>query len=113
MGVIRFGERAHAIDADDRVIAHLQAVVIAKLRRGESFPFTWAYSPGAGSGSVTAWLYPGMQLSFTTRSKVKLNRDWLTALMQTANSVDGLQIVAEPATGQDAPEGEASVRKAH
>ena len=29
------------VDFEDRLLAHLQAVIMAKVRRGESFPFTW------------------------------------------------------------------------
>ena len=35
---------------DDRVLAHLQVVIWAKLRRGESFSFTWTDSQRGGMG---------------------------------------------------------------
>ena len=85
-------------DFDDRVLAHIQVVVGAKLRRGESFYFTWRDDPQAGDGRSTIWLHPGIPIAykyFGSRSPT-LNREWIEALMATANSSGGLRIVAEP-----------------
>ncbi|MFO7691036.1 MAG: ATP-dependent DNA ligase [Cryobacterium sp.] len=85
-------------DFDDRILAHIQVVVGAKLRRGESFYFTWRDDPQAGDGRSTIWLHPSIPISFKyfgSRSP-SLNREWVEALMATANSSRGLQLVAEP-----------------
>jgi hypothetical protein len=98
-------------DFDDRVLAHIQVVIGAKLRRGESFYFTWRDDPQAGDGRSTIWLHPGIPLAykyFGSRSPT-LNRDWIEALMVTANSSGGLQIVPEPrspASQSSSPKGE-------
>ncbi|WP_104083087.1 ATP-dependent DNA ligase [Cryobacterium sp. Y11] len=87
-----------AADFDDRVLAHIQVVIGAKLRRGESFYFTWRDDPQAGDGHSTIWLHPSIPLAykyFGSRSPT-LNREWIEALMATANSATGLQIVQEP-----------------
>ncbi|TFD13867.1 ATP-dependent DNA ligase [Cryobacterium sp. TMT1-2-2] len=88
-------------DFDDRVLAHIQVVIGAKLRRGESFYFSWRDDPQAGDGRSTIWLHPGIPIAykyFGSRSPT-LNRDWIEVLMATANSSAGLQIVPEPRSG--------------
>jgi hypothetical protein len=85
-------------DFDDRVLAHIQVVIGAKLRRGEAFYFTWRDDPQGGDGRSTIWMHPSIPLAykyFGGRSP-SLNRDWIEALMLTANSSGGLQIVPEP-----------------
>ena len=84
-------------DFDDRVLAHIQVVIGAKLRRGESFYFTWRDEPQAGDGRITIWLHPGIPIVykyFGSRAPT-LNREWIEALMATANSSGGLYIVPE------------------
>jgi len=85
-------------DFDDRVLAHIQVVIGAKLRRGESFYFSWRDEPQSGEGRSTVWLNPGIPLAFKYFGgrAPSLNRTWIEALMVTANSSGGLQIVPEP-----------------
>ncbi|TFD26415.1 MULTISPECIES: ATP-dependent DNA ligase [Cryobacterium] len=87
------------VDFDDRVLAHIQLVVGAKLRRGESFYFSWRDDPPVGGGRSTVWMHPGISLAYKYfGSKVPvLNRDWVEALSLSANSATGLQLMAEPA----------------
>ncbi|TFD61504.1 ATP-dependent DNA ligase [Cryobacterium suzukii] len=91
------------VDFDDRVLAHIQLVIGAKLRRGESFYFSWRDDPFVGGGRSTVWVHPGISLAFKYfGSKAPtLNRDWVEALSLSANSASGLQIVTEP--GQRTP----------
>ncbi|MDJ0338409.1 ATP-dependent DNA ligase [Cryobacterium sp. PH31-O1] len=87
-----------AVDFDDRVLAHIQIVIGAKLRRGESFYFSWRDDPLAGGGRSTVWVHPGISLSFKffgSKTPI-LNRDWVDALSLSANSATGLQVVVEP-----------------
>ena len=87
-----------AADFDDRVLAHIQVVIGAKLRRGESFYFSWRDEPQSGEGRSTIWLHPAVPLAFKYFGgrAPSLNRSWIEALMVTANSSGGLQIVPEP-----------------
>ncbi len=97
MGKLTYNSTLTA-DFNDRVLAHIQIVIGAKLRRGESFYFSWRDDPKAGDGRSTIWLHPGIAISykyFGSRAPT-LNRDWIEALMATANSSGGLQIIAEP-----------------
>ena len=85
-------------DFDDRVLAHLQVVIGAKLRREESFYFSWRDDALTGGGRSTIWLHPGISLVYKYfGSKVPtLSRDWIEALSISANSSTGLQIITEP-----------------
>ncbi|MGV9195348.1 ATP-dependent DNA ligase [Microbacterium sp. MC2] len=87
------------IDLEDRVLSHLQVVISNKLRRGESFVFTWRDDPSIGDGRTSVWLNPSVALSFkySGSRQPTLNRAWVEALAVTANSPGGLYIVPEPA----------------
>jgi hypothetical protein len=84
---------------DDRVLAHLQVVMWAKLRRGEQFSFTWADAQRNGHGRTSIWVSPTISLSFDYYgSKVpSINPAWVEALSKSANSPSGLHVVPEPA----------------
>lgn len=96
------------VDFDDRALAHLQLVIGAKLRRGESFFMSWKDDPAIGDGRSMLWLFPNVPLyfKFSGGRAPAVNRAWVDALMLTANSPQGLQIVPEP-DGADAPNGAA------
>jgi len=97
MGKLTYDSTLSA-DFDDRLLAHLQVVIGAKLRRGESFYFSWRDDPLAGGGRSTIWLQPGISLTFKYfGSRIPaLNREWLEALSLSSNSSTGLQVVLEP-----------------
>jgi len=86
------------VDFDDRTLAHLQLVIGNKLRRGESFHFTWRDDKSIGEGRTSIWVHPYATIVYKyygSRPMV-LNRAWSEALMFTANSPNGLHIVPEP-----------------
>ncbi len=101
MGTLIYGPGGHEYEIEDRALAHLQLVMLAKLRRGESFPFTWWAERNSGQGRVTMWVFPAQQLQFvyTGGSTPEINRAWVEDLMVAANSGGGLRIVPEPAAG--------------
>jgi hypothetical protein len=86
-------------DFDDRVLAHLQVVISNKLRRGESFLFTWRDDASLGEGRTSVWLNPNVAMSFKYYGsrQPSLNRSWVEALAITANAPTGLYVVPEPA----------------
>ena len=97
MGLLTYDSKLTAA-FDDRVLAHLQAVIWSKLRRGESFSFTWAESLADGSGRKSIWLSQSIPLTFEyfgSRAPA-LNPNWVQALTKSANSTGGLQLVPEP-----------------
>jgi hypothetical protein len=87
------------VEFEDRALAHLQIVIASKLRRGESFNFSWVKNPAEGSGRTTIWMHPAIPLvyDFLGSRTPAINREWLNALMETANSPGGLRVVPEPA----------------
>lgn len=93
------------VDFEDRVLAHLQVVISNKLRRGESFVFTWRDDASLGDGRTSVWLNANLAMSFKyfgSRAPA-LNRTWIEALAITANSPTGLYVVPEPADVGAAP----------
>ena len=86
------------VDFDDRVLAHLQIVIGAKLRRNESFYFSWRDESAVGDGRSTVWLHPSISLVYKYHGgrAPSINRSWIEELMSTANSSAGLRIVSEP-----------------
>jgi hypothetical protein len=98
LGKFIYGTPTIAVEFDDRVLAHLKAVIIAKLRRGESFTFSWEYSTDSGSGHSSIWLHPAIPLQFEFRGSrdPSLNRLWLEELVRLSNTPAGLRIVPEP-----------------
>jgi hypothetical protein len=98
MGTLLYGNPGIVIAFDDRALMHLQIVISTKLRRRESFIFTWTDSPIEGSGRSAIWLDPTSTLYyryFGSRAP-SINREWIEALMLSANSAGGLVFVAEP-----------------
>jgi len=86
------------VDFDDRTLAHLQLVIGNKLRRGESFHFTWRDDKSIGEGRTSIWVHPHASLVYKYYGSrpLTINRAWGEALMFTANSPTGLHIVPEP-----------------
>lgn len=97
MGILTYNS-TRAIELEDRVLAHLRSVIFTKLRRGESFSFSWARTPAEGSGRNSVWVGPDTPLSFEffDRQEVQLNAAWLAQLTRSANSPGGLVVLEEP-----------------
>ena len=104
VGKILYGESGTEIVFDDRDLAHLQLVIGAKLRRHESFFFTWRDDPSAGDGRNSIWIDSSIPLYFKyDGSKApSINREWLEVLTLSANSAQGMQFMSEPSAATDA-----------
>ena len=91
-------EGAVRAEFDDRTLTHLQVVIGNKLRRSEPFFFTWYGDVSTGGGRTTVWVHSAANIVFGYYGKRQagINRTWLEALMRTANSPSGLQVVPEP-----------------
>lgn len=100
MGTLVYGGQSAEIDFDDRALFHLELVIANKLRRGESFMFTWKNESSVGDGRSTIWIDRSIPLYFTFYgSKVPtVNAAWLELLTESANSTTGLILVPEPKT---------------
>lgn len=86
------------VDFEDRLLAHLQIVIGAKLRRNEAFYFSWRDDQSIGDGRSTLWMHPTIPLHFKYNGArpATINRQWIDELMLTANTPGGLQVVPEP-----------------
>ena len=86
------------VDFEDRLLAHLQAVIMAKVRRGESFPFTWKDDISTGGGRTTVYIHPNVSMVFKYHGSrnPQLSNTWLHALTYNANSGGGLYVVPAP-----------------
>ncbi|MCM3696610.1 DUF7882 family protein [Microbacterium oleivorans] len=108
MGHLIYGV-APAINIDDWTLHHLRSVIVTKLRRDESFVFSWGDEPtvhgddatgGAATGQYgSVWISKASSLYFSFERPLDrpLNRRWLTELAELAASSGGLRPVDEPA----------------
>lgn len=111
MGHLIYGV-APAIEIEDWTLQHLRAVIVTKLRRDESFVFTWenesaihgddAIEKSGRYGSV--WISKASPLYFSFDGPLKdpLNLRWLQQLADAAQSSTGLRPLEEP-SGEGAP----------
>ncbi len=98
MGALLYGDRQRRFEIDDRTLAHLQLVIAAKLRRRESFFFSFRDEDEA-TGRTSIWMSSMVPLHFKyygSRLPV-INRRWVEALHDAANSTAGLIVLEEPA----------------
>lgn len=105
MGKFTYGSPCITAEFDDRVLAHLKVVIASKLRRGESFLFSWEHAAGSGAGYSSVWLHPAILLRFDFEESTEpdLNRSWLEVLMVSWNSAGGLRVLPEPTPSEISP----------
>ena len=85
------------IQFDDRVLTHLQIIIVQKLTRGESFLMSWKDGSTVGDGRGAIWLAPTIPLYFKfLGSRVpNINQEWLMELGKSAESSTGLIVTDE------------------
>jgi hypothetical protein len=99
-----FYDSNSSVTFEDRLLAHLEVVIISKLRRRESFAMSWREADGDGEGSNTIWLDPSLPVRFRFNGSraPKLDSAWVERLALSASSANGLLVVDEdgaPAQG--------------
>ena len=99
MGTLYY-DSTSGIDIEDRVLAHLQVVIVAKLRRNEPLLLSWRDDRSAGDGRSAIWLHPavGLRYKYFGGRMPRINPAWIAALTDLANSAGGLYVVTEPDT---------------
>lgn len=106
MGALVYGPEALRFEFDDELLAHLQAVLTAKLKRDEPFFLTWSLPRVQGSGRVSLWIHPAVPImvEFRRSGRMQLDAQLLQSLSLGAASATGLDIstLAEP-TGSGRP----------
>jgi|SRR5680860_1058443 len=85
------------VDFDDRILAHLQIVIVRKLRRGESFMVSWKDTVQVGGGRTSIWIHPAIPLAFKFAGghSPTVNVVWLAQLTLSADSSRGLVVTSE------------------
>ena len=94
MGTLIY-DGADGFTFDDRVLAHLQAVIQTKLRRREGFLLIWMDRTAGPVGVLRSiWLDPAIsvQFVFAKPELPELNREWLAILAERSNSNGGLML---------------------
>jgi hypothetical protein len=94
MGQLVYGSTPTVIEIDDRALAHVELVTLAKLRRNESFALNLDGDKGSRS---TLWINSASTLEFRFDvGRHEINRDWLELLIDSANSTGGMRLIPEP-----------------
>ena len=80
------------VEFDDRMLAHLQVVIVTRFRRSESLVVSWLHSPAVGDGRASMWMTPSLPVFFRFNGSkaIEIDRDWLRRLDQSASSSTGL-----------------------
>jgi len=102
MGMLYYG-RGMEVGMEDRLLAHLQITVGAKMRRHEAFFISWVDSAAVGSGRSAIWVDTGVSLIFRYASlaPIRINRLWLDALALSAETNQGMKLENEPGAIHD------------
>jgi len=98
MGKFIYGSTSREVAFEDRLLAHLRAVMAAKLRRGECFLFSWILEADEHATEQSVWVHPAIAMGFEIQcgTAKPLNAKWLEDLTRAANSNSGLTPRPEP-----------------
>ena len=102
MGQFFYANAPDGFDIDDRALTHLRIVIYAKLRRNESFGFSWDNMQGICVERTSVWpnaLVP-LRFSFASGELLTVNRSWLEQLTQSADTPAGVHLSPEPSTSR-------------
>jgi hypothetical protein len=107
MGKLVYGDGEFNIALDDRLLAHLQIVIGAKLRRRESFYFSWVSDDDKRNAIWVQHAIP-LRYHYDDTTQHQINREWLEVLTISANGANGLTVADEPAAPAPASGGKAT-----
>lgn len=94
MGKLYYGADTQAIIIPDGLLSHIKVVAATKLRRNESFTFSWVHAPGEPVGRSTLWLQPAipMRFVFDSAEPEQLDPATLRNLAEQAASSAGMRV---------------------
>lgn len=98
MGYLYYGSHRHAVEIDDRPLAHVKEALLRMLREGHGVAFSVALPASQGGGRETLWISPTTDIRFLFsggRAPI-LNETWVRAIVDAARSHTGMHMVAEP-----------------
>lgn len=94
MGTLHYGSPPVSFELDDRTLAHVELVMLAKLRRNENFALA---IDGATGSRSTIWVNSSSTIRFEFDSvEHSINRAWLDLLIDSANTTAGMRVIPEP-----------------
>jgi len=98
MGYIVYDGEVLEFKVDDRLLSHLQIVIVNMFRENRSFLFSWHEPVETGDGRASVWLSPNIALRFKFAGSrtPEINPTWLAALYEAATSGRGLHELPEP-----------------
>ncbi|WP_375389121.1 ATP-dependent DNA ligase [uncultured Amnibacterium sp.] len=81
-----------AVEFDDRVLAHLQIVLVQQFRAGQPVLLSWLDPLSEGDGRSAIWLTPAaiLHFKFTGSRSPSIDRQWLDNLGRSASSGPGI-----------------------
>jgi hypothetical protein len=87
-------DKSREIEVDDRVLAHLQVVIVDKLRRRESF----AINLRDDGATVTMWVTVStpIQFIYAGNRQPRINGAWVQLLAGEASLWGTLELLPEP-----------------
>jgi hypothetical protein len=109
MGTLLYGPERVAFEFDDELLAHLEALLSAKLRRNEAFFLNWTLPREQGSGRICLWLHPSVPLMFRYKrgtKKPQLSAQLVQSLAAASASSAGLDLseyLVHGGSGRPAP----------
>lgn len=97
MGTFWYGQLGEPCTIEDRLLLHLQVIIVTKLRRGERFLFRCDTDEHIRCGD-SFWMSPDIpvRFAFDRPTAGTLDSAWLTQLAHVANTTAGLWLVPEP-----------------
>jgi hypothetical protein len=95
MGKLVYGDGQFDVELDDRLLAHLQIVIGAKLRRREAFYFSWLSHDDKRNSIWVQHAIP-LRYHYDDATQHPINREWLESLTISANGASGLTVTEEP-----------------
>jgi hypothetical protein len=86
-----------SVDFDDRLLAHMQIVIVQKFRRNEPVVVSWLDPLAQGDGRSSMWMTPSLPVYFKFGgSRVPaVNREWFNTLRASADHSTGLIVTTE------------------
>jgi hypothetical protein len=93
------GSMAHgniSVDFEDRLLSHLQIVIVQRFRRNETLVMSWLDAQSVGDGRSSLWMTPTLPVYFKfAGSRVPaIDEQWLKRLSDSAASSSGLIVTA-------------------
>lgn len=82
------------VEFDDRTLAHLQIVIVSRIRRRESVLIGWHDAFADGDGRTAMWISAALPVRFEfTASKLpEIDRAWVDRLNEGVASRTGLMV---------------------